>query len=306
MSFYGQVLYEFSRLFSKINIQNNNSGTAAAVNPNAQESLSPTEEWDQLTIAGGNRWIQLNSNKNNKIITISHATPGEVDNSKTIVSFAPVDSVPDGATVIELPAGTIVRTSSNEYDAAGHAKDATTSYFKLPANKTEQDLNSITERVTQLEETYVAENEFNNMTKAYLNENQYIQSEEFETKTQNYLDEKKYINSQNLEENEKYATTKITGTLDEMYGNEEAKTLASTIGTMVGENSFIGDLKELLNYPDDYDIQFTLSEAIKALCETAATQSEELQRVQLAQAELLILNNELRTRIEALEKTPTE
>jgi hypothetical protein len=53
-----------------------------------------------------------------------------------------------------------------------------------------------------------------------------------------------------------------------MYGEEEPKTLSATIGSVSGENSFVGNLKKLLHLPDDYEISFTLSDAIRCLCDT--------------------------------------
>lgn len=306
MSFYGQVLYEFSKLFSQLKTENSTSEDVFAAGSN--DPLAPTEQWDSLNIEGANKWIQVNSTQNNKTIKIGHGAPGAADATKTVVGFQPLAAVPEGKTAVELTAGTVIKTSSSEYDTAGHARGSTESYFILPANNTEKDLTQITERVKNLEDTYIAETEFNDLAGNYLSTNQYVQEDGFETKTQTYLDEKKYVHAQELEEGETYATTKITGTLNEMYPEGDTETIANTIGIMIGEDSFIPSLKQMLLLPDDYEINYNLSQAIKSLCETVKAQAQDLQRVQLAQAELLIHNNELRTRIDKLEKqlNPTE
>lgn len=298
--FYGQVIYEFNKIFSMIKTKNNSNENTFAATSN--EAIVPVNQWDTFNIESANKWIQINSTKNDNVIKIGHGAPGAADITKTVVGFWPLESVPEGKTATELVAGTIIKTTTSEYDAVGHARGSSESYFILPANNTEKDLTSITSRVENLENTYIAEEEFNNLASEYLSTNQYIQETGFETKVQDYLDSNLYINAQNLDENEIYATTKITGTLDEMYGEEEPKTLSATIGLVSGEKSFVGDLKKILNLPDDYEIEFTLSQAISQLCKTVHSQASELQRVQLAQAELLIYNNELRTKIEQLEK----
>jgi hypothetical protein len=79
-------------------------------------------------------------------------------------------------------AGTIIKTTTSEYDAAGHARGSSESYFILPANNTEKDLTSITSRVENLENTYIAEDEFDDLASTYLSTNQYVQEEGFDEK----------------------------------------------------------------------------------------------------------------------------
>lgn len=300
MSFYGQVLYEFSRLFSKINIQNNNSGTAAAVNPNAQESLSPTEEWDQLTIAGGNRWIQLNSNKNNKTITISHTLPDNTKEGTSISIITPLDKTDEPETGIQqLEQGQCLKISNYIYDNAGHIANTANEYFSLPMVQGYDDFVDLTERLTDIEQTYVSNDNsdsFNNLVSSYLNENQYVQQNNLENNIQTYLTNKNYV------------TTDLTGKLDDMYSVVSQQTITKTIGNVDGDSKSIrSELNRFLAIDDkDNPKAYTISEAIQLLIKSLETVQNELSTVKAANRAYEADIKSLTERIETLEKTPTE
>lgn len=307
MSFYGQVLYEFSKLFSQLKTKNSTSEDVFAAGSN--DPIAPSEQWDSLNIEGANKWIQINSTQNNKTIKIGHGEPGATDEAKTIYGFYPVASIPPDITPEVLPAGTVIKTTINECDAAGHTKDATESYFVLPINETEQDLLSITERVQSLEDSYVANDQFNGLITAYVQN-----SEDFKTEMANYLSENEYLHGRDLdkENNESFVTTKLTGTLDEMYPEGETYSLAQTVGIMSGEDSFVDNLEKTFTTPYSPKETYTISEAINVLSQAINSLQADVQGVKISHSELLILTHDLRTRMDELEaelnklKTPTE
>lgn len=296
MGFYGQILYEFSRLFSQINIQNNNNESATAINNDLQASLAPTEQWDRLTLEGGNRWIQLNSNTADKIITISHSEPGAIDESKTVVGFKKINSLPEGAAATELKAGDLIQTILSEYDAAGHSRGATSSYFTLPESETEKNLDDITNRVTELENTYVAEDELDSSIGNYLTNNNYVQEEVLETNISNYL------------VNNNYITTELTGELNDMYSITTEKSITETIGAIdQNAKSIRSELNRILAVDEtNGPIVYTVSEAIQKIIGIIESLQGELSTIKAANRGYEADIKDLTARIEALENTPTE
>ena len=103
MSFYGQVVYEFTKLFNKFKFKN--SGISNENFPEEKEPVSEfnyeaNERWDELTFETGNRWVQMVPDMSAKSIKVFHAKPSDkVLNSST---FLPKDEVlpnrfvPDG------------------------------------------------------------------------------------------------------------------------------------------------------------------------------------------------------------------
>ena len=80
MSFYGQVLYEFTKLFHKIWIRNDGAKTYTTPERTPEDAyFMPDDKWDSLSFNSGNHWIHLESSNKEKgnMITISHNTPGE-------------------------------------------------------------------------------------------------------------------------------------------------------------------------------------------------------------------------------------
>ena len=273
MSFYGQVLYEFTKLFTKINVSNNTVETATAVTSGSQPSLVAADRWDQFDLRGGNRWIHLNSNNQDKTITISHSTPGAVDNNRTVVGFKPlttdeVEQLPAEVqeSIIQLNAQQCIQTTKSQYDAAGHSVDAETSYFYLPVSDTQLQLDEIEERVGNIENKhltipsddqteYVIDATNKGISIAnYLNENKYLTEGILGTAMEDYLDDNDYV------------TEAVTGTLLTLYPNKtQFPTLAESIGEITGQGGFSKDVAIMENEPED--TEYTVNTAIKAIVE---------------------------------------
>lgn len=115
MSFYGQVVYEFTKLFSKFKI--------------GETVLEAGNIWDQVELTN-DEWIVLAGNKDendNKTISIEHNTPRETKTSQS--SFSKVD---DGSDIEQLQYGDTVEAATYKFDERGHLTDITTNYYKLP------------------------------------------------------------------------------------------------------------------------------------------------------------------------------
>ena len=301
MSFYGQVLYEFSRLFSKINIENNNSQSAAASNPAGQDSLAPTEEWDQLNLVGGKRWIQLNSNKNNKIITIAHTAPDATAEGSSVSIITPLDKANEPETgIIPLEQGQCLKVSNYVYDNAGHIANMNHEYFSLPRVQGYDDFVDLSDRLTTVEQTYVSNDNsdsFDNLISSYLSENQYVQQNDLENKIQTHLDDNDYV------------TTTLTGELNNMYSVVPEQTITKAIGNIDGESKSIrSELNRFLAIDDkDEPKVYTISEAIQQLIKSLEILQGDLSTVKAANRAYEADIKSLTARIEALEgKTPTE
>ena len=91
MGFYGQVVYEFTKLFSNINITPSDS-SETPLSPDAENAdvfFEATDMWETINIKPANKWIQLRGvgpTDTTKTIKIGHGTPGAEDNSKTTKS----------------------------------------------------------------------------------------------------------------------------------------------------------------------------------------------------------------------------
>ena len=291
MSFYGQVLYEFSRLFSKINIENSDNESAAETNLDGQDSLTPTEEWDQLNLVGGNRWIQLNSNKNNKTITISHTAPNADAEGSSISIITPLDKANEPETgIIPLEQGQCLKVSNYIYDNAGHIANMNHEYFSLPRVQGYDDFVDLSDRLTTVEQTYVSNEKsdtFSNLTEAYLTENQYVKQEALEDSIGNYLDENNYV------------TTQLTGTLDIIHGDNSTSSIADTIGSVNQDtNSIRSEFNKFFGLEQE---EYTISEAILKLLNTIKMQDALIANLQLANKGLDGDIQTLTARVEALE-----
>ncbi len=321
MSFYGQVLYEFTKLFTKINVSNNTTETATAVTSGSQPSLVAADRWDQFDLKGGNRWIHLNSNNQNKTITISHSTPGAVDNNRTVVGFKPLttDEVAQLPTevqesIIQLNAQQCIQTTKSQYDAAGHSVDAETSYFYLPVSDTKLQLDEIEERVDNIENKHLTissddqtEYIIDSTNKGisiedYLNTNNYLTEDILGTTMGEYLKDNNYI------------TTEFTGEKTVIYPNRKQDdnfpTLAETIGPLDNSENGVSKKLNALLYGEDVYMTtvYSISETLNHLIAKITKLEEVTQKQDNSYYGLLVAVGALDQRVKALEEklTPTE
>ena len=141
-NFYGQVMYEFTKMFSKFMvIKNANSDTPITPPDNPTDKFfEATTMWEQFNIEPTNRWIQLDGEGGNsdiKTIKIGHGTPGTVDATKTAIALEKIEEMPDGIedNPLQLENGDIIKVATLTHDAAGHVttnNNPSYIYYKLP------------------------------------------------------------------------------------------------------------------------------------------------------------------------------
>lgn len=133
MSFYGQVLYEFTKLFSKIKVGDN--------------FLEADQAWDQIEIVP-DAWISIdiNDTDENKKINFTHADPQEEDEEKSIPSFVLADTIAtveaevgseedeviSDASAIQLMYDDEITVSEPKFDQKGHLIEVSTKNYIMP------------------------------------------------------------------------------------------------------------------------------------------------------------------------------
>lgn len=134
MSFYGQVIYEFTKLFNIVSFQNKGINVVDQFGPASNTALhrfKADERWDTMSIETGNRWIRFAPNEDAQHCVIYHAEPG------------PLNSITKGFTQIDdkaglektiLPPGAVLQVDENSYDAAGHLIGSKKVNYKLPSS----------------------------------------------------------------------------------------------------------------------------------------------------------------------------
>ena len=304
MGFYGQVVYEFKKLFSSLKVTKNNP-TEIAIEPPADSNfrVQALQPWDELNIAPSNRWIQLNGEPLTKTVTIGHSTPGEKDDDKTVIGFSKiaVEDIPDSETPITLNYGDYIETTNSNYDKAGHSIEATKSYFRLPISATETDVEQLKEDVSHIFTnflTFSEESATDNKGKYiedYLYEQDYIKQERLLEELETYLTSPEH----------KYVTEDTTGTLVTMYPGGDEMPIAETIGPVNSEDGYSTALNTKLGTDEWYSV----SKAIKALLGIIELQEERQEELDGANTQLLRSMNDqalkleqLTARVEELEK----
>lgn len=316
MSFYGQVRYEFSKLFDKIKIKKNNLNNEASAPAADEILLQPDEKWDTLNFESSDRWIALNANLTDKIITFGHNEPGEADDTKTAVGFQQIlaSDIPPEGKVIPLNRGDFIKTTVNQYDKTGHATgEANVSYFKLPEDEDQLILDETIGRVDNIEKYYLAikpentpgNDEYNNddgtgglSISKYLADNGYLDNTSVETKLGEYL----------LDNN--YVTKELTGDLSNMNTTDNTSewTITETIGDMnsSNENSVKSALDTILEVPaaNREETSYSVSNAMIELIGLISKQQGSIDSLVAANIGISALNAkiiELENRIETLE-----
>lgn len=143
MGFYGSVIYEFTKMFSKLNLTKSSSNSVPMTPGAGQVSFEAGGMWEELNLEPANRWIAMDGTQGNatdKIIKIGHSIPG--DKTIEIASTSYVDEATAATLVpapVQLKNGDVLKVATQCYDAAGHlaqSKDGAInpyySYFKLP------------------------------------------------------------------------------------------------------------------------------------------------------------------------------
>ena len=301
MSFYGQVLYEFSKLFSQINIANNSNNNVVP-NPieiSDQSTISPLERWDQLGISGGNRWINLQSNPINKTISIFHTTPGEADDSKKVIGITKVESLPDDITAEQLDYGDILQTTISEYDAAGHSIGASTTYFQLPKGEMVENVQELQDNMGHIFDYFLTTEENPEKRGKYIEE---------------YLTEKDYLKQENLENNmsnylstHNYVTTALTGNKSDINttSNTENWTLAATLGRInMPADSLKVALDTVLKLSEDQKqiSSYSIADAIIELIKFKEIQDTEIATIKSANMGYSAYIDQLNAKITNLEE----
>ena len=140
MGFYGNVFYELQNAFSKLIIKHNH-------NTDASTAMTVKGIEGQITLQPNNEWITLTADADNILCGISHK---EGAAAGTIVGFDRVDPANAPGNVTTLDLGQVFKTSTVQYDKAGHVVDVTNQYLKLPISDTEAEVGALNEDVSLL------------------------------------------------------------------------------------------------------------------------------------------------------------
>lgn len=299
MGFYGQVVYEFKRIFSSLKVIASNPGEEAIAPPQEDESLrlQALQPWDELTVTPLNRWIQLNGNPDEKILSIGHSTPGEKDESKTVIGFAKIreEDIPEGVVPTPLNYGAFIETTNSNYDKAGHSIEATKSYFQLPISDTEQNVQTLQDNIEHIFENHLTTNAEaagegkGQLIETYLADNNFVQKEMLDQEFETYL----------TDEEHHYVTDKVVGNLYDLYPDYGyPPTITSTIGLVSSYDGYSSALNEKLNT----NTLYTISDAIIILLNLIKKLESEITVLNGSNALAMSLINDLTKRIETLEQ----
>lgn len=280
MSFYGQVVYEFTKLFNKFKFKN--KGLSNDSFPKDGDAISEfgyeaVERWDEITFETGNRWIQMIPDITNKGIKVFHSKPSEkVSTSST---FLPKD-MGEGVQVKQLDAGQSFEVPEYGIDDAGHISKINLKYYQLPITDFESNLDELNAQMTDLYDAKA------DQAYRYAEEVVYKYAKDNVKALNDRIDE--------LPSPRDFNSLKDSvGNLGNIYNFLDAETtIVSTIGQVDGD---LGYSKNIANMKDDdADTVYSVSEALSA----EANQIISLKNTIL---NLQTLVSSLITRIEKLE-----
>lgn len=143
MSFYGQVIQEFTKLFDRLKINATNDNETP-MDPADKDNYTyqASTMWETITMSPANRWIRFGGEDNNanKTVTIGHGTPGAAVATNTAQSVTVIEELPED--IDECPViknGDYLDIITTKYDAAGHLATPETgktnpshSYYRMP------------------------------------------------------------------------------------------------------------------------------------------------------------------------------
>lgn len=132
MSFYGQVLYEFKKLFTHIQTKNSNKNEIPDNFSTSPALVEADSDWDTLNLEAGNQWIQFETDKDNKKISIYHNMPSKDNNSEDYTFFGILDGTPSAEISDQLTFGQTIQFNKGKKDKAGHIVIEETKEMKLP------------------------------------------------------------------------------------------------------------------------------------------------------------------------------
>ena len=254
MGFYGQVVYEFTKLFSSLKITPySNSETIMNTAGAASARIRPSEQWDELEFTPGNRWIQLSGDETNKKITIGHGGPGTAVSEKHIIGFSALDEGETPSNPTALSYGQCIKTTTGEYDSAGHMVSKDTQYFTLPTSVGEQEFDALTNDKNYAF-TYLLNGKRTSPEDEYEEGDYWIDENGNEVlkgiDAINYLDSVGYVHTNTLDtamanylnnDEHKYVQDKVTGKLTDLYSASTIQsatpgtyTITSAIGPIEG------------------------------------------------------------------------
>lgn len=130
MSFYGQVLYEFKKLFTHIQLKNIKDYN---IPESFKDEITPIEadgDWDTLHIEAGNHWVQFDADVDNNKMMVYHNAPNQESEEKYNNFGLDIESdsqVPD-----ELQFGQDLYFRSGRRDETGHLIVDNTKTVKMP------------------------------------------------------------------------------------------------------------------------------------------------------------------------------
>lgn len=272
MSFYGQVVYEFTKLFNKFKFKN--SGVSNENFPEEKEPVSEfnyeaNERWDELTFETGNRWVQMVPDMSAKSIKVFHAKPSDkVLNSST---FLPKDEA-DEDQVNLLDAGQCFEVPEYGIDNAGHISKINLKYYKLPITDFEGNLDELNKQMADLYEKKADQS--------------YDYAESNVQRLDERIDELPTPYEFNNLKNQ-------VGNLGNIYNYLDSNsTIVSTIGQVDGESGYSKNIATMAG--ENPDKVYSLSEAFNATCKQVIS-------LQATLFNLQILIQSLTKRIEELE-----
>lgn len=132
MSFYGQVLYEFKKLFTHIQTKNSNKNEIPDNFSTSPVLVEADSDWDTLNLEAGNQWIRFETDKDDKKISIYHNTPSKDNNSEDYTFFGILDGTPSAQISDQLTFGQTIQFNKGKKDNAGHITIEETKEMKLP------------------------------------------------------------------------------------------------------------------------------------------------------------------------------
>lgn len=152
MSFYGNVFYELTNAFSSIIVKNSGKSSKSFITANSNPvEVTSVGLGGKFNLDTGNKWIQMKGNFDDKSCKIYHAKSDSSDTSHSAAAFTALEESNDAAT--ELTPGGYFKTTTFNYDDAGHVTSVSPTYYRLPLSETEKDLESLKERMDNIEDS---------------------------------------------------------------------------------------------------------------------------------------------------------
>lgn len=242
MSFYGNVFYELTNAFASFIIQSKFN------DEDSKKILEAVGTGGDFTFAPGNRWIELNADANNYTLNINHATINPNQDGNNISPFSKTTEPVDAPT--NLTAGDIIAVPTLKYDAAGHIiKADSMSYYKLPMNETETNIQDLRDRMNEIEE---AENEQNNQIREFANtiqnydetletlDNRVANVETLDPEVKKLQDTSAVVvgllgERENMTKKEDLTVTEVIGNFDNLLTTFKCNDLSTGLGTLAQE-----------------------------------------------------------------------